>query len=291
MAQKIHRSAPAKINIGLTVLAGTYNGFHHIESIFQLLSLSDELYVTVQGSSCVVKCSGMDLPSNNTIVSSYEAFCDVTGIALPGLEVELRKRIPEGSGLGGGSSDAASFIRILEEVSEYTLSLDEEAEIASRVGSDVFFFLLRGNATCALVSGRGENVKPIVGRKDLYFVLIFPDVVSSTKEAYSLVDKFIAVGNKTFNPSLAEAEEVYRGPVSLWNFSNSFTPPLVNKFPKIGSAIKDLQASGSLFVQMSGSGSTVYGVFPSLEEAENARCYLANHWEHCLVTQAASGEQ
>ena len=286
MRTEICVTAPAKINIGLHVLPGCVNGFHRIESIFQTVTLFDTLVVRAsEKNGCVVDCEGMELPSDNTISLSYTAFRSVTGIDNFGVRVELKKRIPSGGGLGGGSSDAAACIRAFETLNGITLSVRQLEAIASRIGSDVFFFLLCGAEGCAVVTGRGEIVKPIRARDDLCILLVFPDVHSSTKEAYALLDESFAAGKIAPCPAYADLETVYTTPVSGWSFVNSFTPSLVSRFPEIGFALDDLRRSGALFAEMSGSGSTVYGIFPSEKDAENARSVLASSWKGSIAVR------
>ena len=286
MRTEICVTAPAKINIGLHVLPGCVNGFHRIESIFQTVTLFDTLVVRVsEEKGCVVDCEGMELPSDNTISLSYTAFRSVTGIDNFGVRVELKKRIPSGGGLGGGSSDAAACIRAFETLNGITLSVRQLEAIASRIGSDVFFFLLCGAEGCAVVTGRGEIVKPIRARDDLCILLVFPDVHSSTKEAYALLDESFAAGKIAPCPAYADLETVYTTPVSGWSFVNSFTPSLVSRFPEIGFALDDLRRVGASYAEMSGSGSTVYGIFSSEEEAENARSVLASSWKGCIAVR------
>lgn len=286
MRTEICVTAPAKINIGLHVLPGCVNGFHRIESIFQTVTLFDTLVVRAsERKGCVVDCEGMELPNDNTISLSYTAFRSVTGIDNFGVRVELKKRIPSGGGLGGGSSDAAACIRAFETLNGITLSVRQLEAIASRIGSDVFFFLLCGAEGCAVVTGRGEIVKPIRARDDLCILLVFPDVRSSTKEAYALLDESFAAGKIAPCPAYADLETVYTTPVSGWSFVNSFTPSLVSRFPEIGFALDDLRRVGASYAEMSGSGSTVYGIFPSEEEAENARSVLASSWKGCIAVR------
>ena len=286
MRTEVCVTAPAKINIGLHVLPGCVNGFHRIESIFQTVTLFDTLVVRAsEKNGCVVDCEGMELPSDNTISLSYTAFRSVTGIDDFGVRVDLKKRIPSGGGLGGGSSDAAACIRAFEALNDITLSVRQLEAIASRIGSDVFFFLLCGAEGCAVVTGRGEIVKPIHARDDLFMLLVFPGVHSSTQEAYALLDESFAAGKIAPCPAYADLETVYTTPVSGWSFVNSFTPSLVSRFPEIGFALDDLRREGALFAEMSGSGSTVYGIFPSEEEAENARSVLASSWKGCIAVR------
>jgi 4-diphosphocytidyl-2-C-methyl-D-erythritol kinase len=222
----------------------------------------------------------MELPENNTLTKAYNAFCKIVGCEVPGVRVELKKGIPSGGGLGGGSSDAAALTRMLERLCNVRLSDSELDNIAAETGSDVFFFMHcddKGRG-CALVSGRGEVVKKIHGRDDLFLVLIFPEVSSSTKEAYALVDEALACGNVLISPEFDELELVYRRPPENWTFINTFTPVISAKYKDIGRAIEALRALGCEYAEMSGSGSTVFGIFSSRQEAESAVKELTGSW-------------
>lgn len=286
MERGISGCAYAKVNFGLRVLPERADGFHGIESIFQTVDLFDELSLTtVAEKSCLVHCSSMKLPENNTLTKAYNAFCKVVNCEVPGVKIELKKGIPSGGGLGGGSSDAAALVRMLEKLCNVRLSDSELDDIAAETGSDVFFFMHcdeKGRG-CALVSGRGENVKKIHGREDLFLVLIFPKVSSSTKEAYTLVDEAFAGGKNMVSPEFDELELVYRRPPENWTFINSFTPVISKKYEEIGRAIEALRAQNCSYAEMSGSGSTVFGVFSSRQEAESAVEKLADSWNCKLV--------
>jgi len=276
--------APAKVNVGLKVLPKRADGFHGIESIFQTVSLCDELIITpVPGSSiCRVQCDTMELPEKNTITSAYDAFRKLTGKA-PAVSVTLIKHMPAGGGLGGGSSDAAAFLRALCRLTETSLSMEQADKIAGEVGSDVFFFLHCQHPGCAVVAGRGEKITVIPPRNDLHMLLVFPGVHSSTREAYGLVDEYMESGKTVVCPEFSELETVYNCPIREWTFANSFTPAISGKYPEIGKALADLRKTGAVFAEMSGSGSTVFGVFDSAAEAENACCELAQYWNGCLT--------
>ena len=281
MEREISAWAYAKVNFGLRVLPKRADGFHGIESIFQTVDLYDELTLTTTDEKgCVVHCSDMELPENNTLTKAYNAFCKVVRCEVPGVRVELKKGIPSGGGLGGGSSDAAALTRMLERLCNVRLSDSELDNIAAETGSDVFFFMHcdeRGRG-CALVSGRGEVVKKIHGRDDLFLVLIFPEVSSSTKEAYALVDEALACGNVLISPEFDELELVYRRPPENWTFINTFTPVISAKYKDIGRAIEALRALSCEYAEMSGSGSTVFGIFSSRQEAESAVKELTGSW-------------
>lgn len=285
--------APAKINIGLRVFEKSFDSvYHNLESIFQTIDFCDELEVEFIDSSsgeCEFLCDSMVLPEINTITKTFDSFAKITG-KNKSVRVKLTKRIPSGGGLGGGSSDSASFLRALAKLNDVELTENLAKSVASEVGSDVFFFLgLKNGFGAALVSGRGEVVQEIASRK-LYFVLILPDVFSSTKEAYGLLDEFYESlkSNSGFDKFSSEYldyskyEENYRGDIRNWNFVNSFTSVLVGKYGIIGEAISDLKKVGASFSDMSGSGSTVFGVFEDFDSATKAVSSLKSKW-NCVL--------
>lgn len=287
MVQCVHESAFAKVNLGLKVLPKRADGYHEIESIFQLIPLSDQLQVQCipNKPECKVVCSGMELPQKNTLTAAYKAFRTLTGIS-DGVSVVLKKNIPSGAGLGGGSSDAAALVRVLCKMFNKNLTDSQLAQIASSVGSDVFFFLLckaNGNSGCAIVSGRGENVYPISPRRDLHFVLINPCVHSSTAKAYELVDGFNKLETIESFPEFSALEAIYRKSPKEWSFLNSFSEPLKKEYPVIAEVIEDIRKTGALFVQMTGSGSSVYGVFSDKLAAERAFNELCGKWKLCFL--------
>jgi 4-diphosphocytidyl-2-C-methyl-D-erythritol kinase len=275
------------VNFGLNVFSKREDNFHNIESIFQTIDLYDELVVSeIENKQCIVECDAFELPKKNTLTLSYEAFCSVSDVDVPGVKVNLKKGIPSGGGLGGGSADAAALVRVLQKMCGIKLSDEKLDLIASKTGSDVFFFQHCDDEGkgCALVSGRGEVVKKIIPRDDLFLLLIFPKVSSSTKEAYDLVDKYLAKKDKVKGPGLAELEDVYRKAVNQWNFVNTFTPALSKKYKEIEAALIDLKKVGSEYVEMSGSGSTVFGVSTLEQQAINSYNLLAEFW-NCKVVR------
>ncbi len=286
MLDEIYVKAYAKINFVLNVFPKREDGFHNIESIFQTIDLFDELKVKVsEEKNCIVKCDSIELPQKNKLTLAYQAFCEKVGVTVPGVEITLKKGIPSGGGLGGGSSDAAALIRVLENICGINLAEFQLNYIAEKTGSDVFFFLncdSEGKG-CALVSGRGEIVKKIIPRKDLVLLLVFPRTSSSTKEAYSLVDERFKKENIVKNIDFNSFERIYNSDVKGWNFTNTFTPVLSNKIAEIGEAIDILKKTDALFVQMSGSGSTVYGVFTMQQQAVFCGKMLADALNYRVV--------
>ena len=274
--------APAKINFHLHVLKRRSDGFHDIESLFQQISLSDELTVSIDGpdGTCEVVSPYMVLPQENTITHAVRLFWAETGIT-SGIRVDLVKSIPAGAGLGGGSSDSAAVLYALNLLFDTKLQYSRLIQLAAEIGSDVPFFL---SAAAAVVEGRGEIIRPVSARTDVYGVLIWPRFSSPTAEAYRLVDAW-HMQNKDANliwPDVSELEGLYAQPVSEWRFENSFTAPLQDKYPVIKKIQEDLDCKGALFSGMSGSGSSVYGLFESEDEAKTICRELSVRGAICL---------
>ena len=291
MSDSITVQAPAKINIGLEVFPKRQDGYHNIRSIFTLVDLCDELTVSITGkrNDCVVECDSFDLPEDNTFTKAYKAFCVLTGVD-DGVHVKVNKHIPAGGGLGGGSSDASSFIQSMDILFGAHLDQSSLNEISAQVGSDVFFFtraLYSGKSNfTAVCEGRGEKITEIQGRKDFSVLLVFPNVNVSTKEAYGWIDGIHQSGTSQ-NPmngcSLQSFVEEFNKPVQKWVFRNDFTSPVSERIQKINAAILSLKECGADFVDMSGSGSSVFGIFDESKKAQKALKIMAEDWQAALV--------
>ena len=284
---KIYSPAPAKVNIHLSILGRRKDGFHNLSSLFQAVSLFDELFVeTVSGGGCTVVCREAELPEENTLTCAYREFSRVTGFD-GGIRVVLKKNIPAGAGLGGGSSDGAALLRILNHVSGGMLSGPELEALAGCVGSDVPFFVRGG---VGVVSGRGEIIEPLFmsgGERPLFFVRIWPEVFSSTPEAYRLFDSELDPEVKEYGRQ--DFEKYYSLDPVRWPFFNSFEPLISDRFPAVKAALEALRASGAGFVSMSGSGSSVFGVFTEEASCRNAFKTLAENWRFCYAIKSLSG--
>lgn len=274
--KSIHLSAPCKINVHLRVLDKRNDGFHGIESVFQLISLADEIELELRPSEsgCVVVSPLMTLPEVNTLTRAVDLFREATGFT-EGVRIKIQKRVPAGAGLGGGSSDAAAVLFGLNALMGKPLPGIRLSGLAARIGSDVPFFL---SASAAVVTGRGEIVRPIKARRDLFGVLIWPEVECSTAFAYGLVDIW---HKKCLNRESPDLEAEYLKDAREWRFFNSFTDPVSEHFPVIRKALADLRDTGSVFSDMTGSGSAVFGLFDSEARARTACETLSTHWKKC----------
>jgi len=274
--------APAKINIHLRVLGHRPDGFHNLESIFQKISLSDELTVNRIPDRGVFRLESpfLELPAVNTVSKAVSLFRELSGIDA-GIYIRLEKRIPDGAGLGGGSSDAASTLIALNALFNAGLKFSDLHGAACKIGSDVPFFL---SSSPAVVSGRGEYVRPFPGRSDLYGVLIWPEVRSSTADAFKMLDQMgidRLHREGSLLPTKDDLQSCYLGPVENWVFGNSFTDPVIAGYPVVGDVLCDIRRSGAVYAQMSGSGSAVYGLYKGETEAGQAYSQLAERWPVC----------
>jgi 4-diphosphocytidyl-2-C-methyl-D-erythritol kinase len=264
MAWEIAVSAPAKVNLHLHVLRKMPDGYHGIVSLIQAVALTDEIRMRRAGRTdrLMVLEDGALLPEDNTIVRAVRAFRGETGCR-EGLEVGVKKAIPMGAGLGGGSSDAAAVLLGLQGLFGRQIPRESLLQLAASIGSDVPFFL--GEAA-AVVEGRGEKVAGIPAREDYALTALFPAEAVSTPEAYRWLDEDGAV-HSTRRLAAAELAERYRQPVSEWDMSNDFDAAVFARRPMIRRARARLAEEGALDPRLTGSGSTVIGVFPDEEGA------------------------
>jgi 4-diphosphocytidyl-2-C-methyl-D-erythritol kinase len=253
MAKKEYKT-PAKINLGLYVTEKRQDGFHNIETIFYPVNLSDK--ITIEDSDQFSFSSNKkSLPndSTNLVVHAKYLLEEYSGEKI-NIKIHLEKNIPVGAGLGGGSSDAASTLKFLNEFAGLKLSRNEIFDLALSLGSDVPFFL---NPQPSFAYGRGEILEPLLIHIDLPIVIVNPDIQISTAWAYSL----IKANKATFNLRKIDSLDLYNLRLLPEKVKNVFEEPVFDKYPEI-KELKHLHYKlGALYSSMSGSGSTVFGIY------------------------------
>ncbi len=271
-------AAPCKINTHLRILDRRPDGFHDIESVFQALSFGDELrFVSLKERFvCDVRMDGPVPPERNIVHKAVSAFRRISGFD-GGIRIEVKKRIPFGAGLGGGSSDAAAALLGLNLFCGSPLGAGALGTLAAELGSDVPFFLRGGTA---LVTGRGEVVEPIGAYLDYAVVLAHPGFQSETAAAYRSLDKARASGSASVAARipLLELRQAVLSRPGKWPFYNDFLPVLNHASPQYGALLHDLRSAGACFAGLSGSGSVCFGVFQDETEAEKAKSGLVSRW-------------
>jgi 4-diphosphocytidyl-2-C-methyl-D-erythritol kinase len=268
MAASVRVKAAAKVNLHLRIYDRREDGFHGILSLFQAVSLADSIVIRSLKTTSSIEIDGdFDCPARQTTVfKAARAYLDDAGIRC-GLAIGVEKIIPAGAGLGGGSSDAASVLFGLEALLGAGLSISRLQALGASIGSDVPFFL---SSAAAIVTGRGERVRPISARDDFRLVIAFPGFPVSTAGAYALLDRERPDGSAEADPGEAELEAAYRLDPGKWIFANSFEKAITAANPRIGEAKAILLGAGASFSAMSGSGSAVFGVFGEGSRPEEA---------------------
>lgn len=245
---------PAKINLGLHVLAKRQDGYHEIETIMAEIPLVDILELN-EASENTFTQSGIAVPSDGQVNLCERAVALLrTQVLFPAVSIHLRKQIPIGAGLGGGSSDASFTLKGLNALFKLGFSNAELGAFAAQLGSDCPFFIEGG---LQLARGRGEQLLklPAFGQS-VYLVLCNPQLHVSTAQAYNGVKPNAA--RPTIQESLSRE--------GLSGLQNDFEESVFEVFPQINQLKKELQDSGAFYAAMSGSGSSVFGLFESADQ-------------------------
>jgi 4-diphosphocytidyl-2-C-methyl-D-erythritol kinase len=258
--------SPAKINIFLKIEGrDKVSGMHFLRSLFAPIDIRDKLEIEESGTFSVVT-SGIaeEIPTEKNIVfKAYSALRNYVGKEIPEFSVKIEKSIPTGAGLGGGSSNAAAFLKFANERCKLNLCSTQLIEIASKIGSDVPFFIL---GKPAIVSGTGEKIEAVeLPESGKFFVLVNPEIHVDTKLAYSLFDKTYpdcGTSNRVPENFSWKKEHIF----------NDFEEIVFSEFPAIAEVKTELELTGASKVFMSGSGSTLVAM---TENEETARKIVA----------------
>lgn len=253
-----------KINLGLNILKKRSDGYHDLETIFYPLPLSDALEIietkpNERISEFPFSSSGLQVPgkpASNLCVKAYRLLKrDFPSI--PDVHIHLHKVIPSGAGLGGGSADAAFTLKLLNQLLQLSLSNDELIDYALQLGSDCPFFII--NKPCYAV-GRGEKLEPLtIDLSDYKFIVVNPRIHIDTGRAFLEI--------KPIQPE-KNIKDIITGPIERWKdeLKNDFEQIIFRKHREIVELKDNLYKAGALYASMSGTGSTVFGIFPKSEK-------------------------
>lgn len=262
-----HISPCAKINLGLNVTEKRSDGYHNIETVFLPIPIYDAIEIHTMSNdfplttACSLKVTGSQElceEQKNLVVKAYNLLAH--DHALPRIFVHLHKGIPSQAGMGGGSSDAAFMIRLLNDHFSLGLSINEMREYAARLGADCAFFITADANTPQplYATGIGDILEPFNEEwnilKDKWMVLVKPNVAVSTKEAYE--------GITPTKPRINCRDAVIQ-PIETWrdNLVNDFEQSIFQKLPVLKDMKQRLYDNGAIYAAMSGSGSTIFGIF------------------------------
>jgi 4-diphosphocytidyl-2-C-methyl-D-erythritol kinase len=249
----------AKINIGLNILRRRSDGYHEIESLFFPVGLKDALEFVENGSNKVnLSFSGIPIdvaPENNIVLKAYRLLA--FDFLLPGIDIHLHKVIPYGAGLGGGSSDAAFLLKALNEYFELKLSIEKLKHYALLLGADCSFFI---ENKPSLATGIGEILQNMeINLTGYHLLLVKPPIGVNTKDAYANITP--AIPQYSLIDALNKKPEEWLGLIK-----NDFEPTVFKAFPEIEAIKRTLLDNGAVYASMSGSGSSVFGLFKSVPD-------------------------
>ena len=272
----------AKINLGLNITGVRPDGYHDIETVFYPVPLCDALEIKYMGEEfpsevpCDLKVTGLTntcSDTDNLVLKAYNLLA--ADFKLPRVHAHLYKRIPSGAGLGGGSSDAAFMIRLLDERFRLNIGNPEMERYAARLGADCPFFI---TAEPAFGTGTGTTLEPADGPRGnlhgYYIGIVKPQVSVSTADAYKQIEPR--------QPQVC-CRDAVRRPISEWPglLSNDFEQPAFRQHPELAQLKQQLYDLGALYAQMSGSGSALYGIFSTEPNG------FALHFPHCFTFTGA----
>jgi 4-diphosphocytidyl-2-C-methyl-D-erythritol kinase len=286
MTAAVTRSASAKINLFLRVLAREESGYHGIETLFCRLALADELVaerVAEPGVTIAVDGAETGPAEENLAVRAAQTVLDATGRRF-GARLTLTKRIPVGAGLGGGSADAAAALDAVNELAGYAVPRAELLHAAARLGADVPFCL--SGAPLALAWGHGERLLRLPPLPSAPVLLLIPAVAIRTPDAYSWIDEArIAAGRRGALaldiPTVGAWSDVAR------MAGNDFESVVFGRMGPIREAFEALARTGPLLCRMSGSGSALFAVYRHERDREDARNQLGRKHGTVVFTETA----
>lgn len=277
-----------KINLGLNIVEKRPDGYHNLETVFYPIPLYDALEVKLMHESfpckekCTLSVTGNAVggnPQDNLVVKAYNLIAE--NYDIPRVHIHLHKAIPSQAGLGGGSADAAYMIRLLDERFRLNMGIAEMERFATKLGADCPFFI---TAEPSYATGIGEELKPIANEKKCnnylegkWIALVKPDIAISTKEAFANIHPQKPKEN---------CRDIVLRPVSEWRdaLTNDFEGSLFPKYPELAAIKEALYNNGALYAQMSGSGSTVFGIYE--DKPSNVEDLLKDCEVHVLKIKA-----
>jgi len=278
---KIKFKTPAKINLGLHIHGKREDGFHELETIFQMVSLYDDVELELLSSGIKLECDTPGVPTDDTNLVCKAALLlrqnyQVEG---KGVSIRLKKKIPFGAGLGGGSGNAAGVLMGLNRLWDLNIEREKLLALAAELGSDVPFFL---TSPCALGMGRGEQLKVLKPCAKFQVLLVFPGFPVATSWVYQNLK--LKLTKRENNISIPRKNLSLSDITSLGSrLYNDLEPVVIQRFPEVQVVKDELGAWGALGVLLSGSGSTVFGIFDDPEKARVACAGLNGTWERVIV--------
>lgn len=287
--QTYRGTAFAKLNLYLGIHGLREDGYHELETVFQSIDLRDLVSIAVhQKGGISLRCNKAYLPTDerNLAYKAALAFFQAAGLENPGLHINIKKVIPVGAGMAGGSTDAACVLRLLNRAFGEPLSPERLAAVALTLGADVPFCLWGGTA---LAGGVGEKLRPLAAMPRCTIVVAKPHFSVSTKAAFGLYDQQ-PEAHCPSSGSMVAALEGGDLPGIGRHLYNSLEKPVGGKHPRILQLVERLENAGALGARMTGSGSAVFGLFDDPDKAKKAARGLRLLCREVYVTAPLAGK-
>lgn len=280
----LYEGAFAKLNLTLDVLGKREDGYHDIKSVMQTISIRDDVEIDVgTGKPWTLECSKEGIPTDerNLAWKAAQVYCQAMKKEPDGIAIRIKKRIPSGAGMGGGSADAAAVLRALNKHYGNPLSILALAELGAQVGSDVPFCVLCGTAMC---EGRGERLRKLPDMPDCVFVVCKPEFSVSTPELYQKIDQ-VAIPKHPDHAAMESA--LLAGDVAKIAdlIYNVFDPVVTAEHLEINYIKSICNSYGALGMQMTGSGSAIYAIMPSFEYAAVVCNMLKDNYPNVFIAK------
>mgnify|MGYP001247941748 FL=1 len=259
---------PAKVNLGLYILGKRADGFHELETLFQMVNWCDEIKIECLGDGLDLICNQPDIPNDdgNLAIKAARLLQTRFPDRCKGARIHLKKNIPHGAGLGGGSGNAAGTLLGLNFLWGLKLKREDLILMASELGSDVPFFLF---SPCAIGRSRGEILEPVNSSIKFYILMVYPGFTLSAAWVYGNLN--LKLTKQKNNISILEnflLQSEFAQLGAAW--INDLEPVVFQEYPEIFAIKKQILAFGAKGAFLSGSGSTVFGLFDNLETAKTA---------------------
>mgnify|MGYP002633314050 FL=1 len=272
MTPSISFKTPAKVNFGLHILGKREDGFHELETLFQMVNWCDEIKIECLSRGLELVCNQPDIPTDkgNLVIRAAHILQTRYPERCKGARIHLNKNIPHGAGLGGGSGNAAGVLLGLNFLWGLKLKREDLISVASELGSDVPFFLF---SPCAIGRGRGEILEPVKNSIRFYVLMVYPGFAVPTASVYGNLklkltkreNNISILKNFLLQSELAQLGATWSNDLELFVFK---------EYPGLSGIKKEMLALGAKGALLSGSGSTVFGIFDNPETANSAHARL-----------------
>ena len=278
--ERVSMKAYAKVNIGLRIDGRRNDGYHTLKTLFQTISIHDNLILELQDEQGIgFSTTGLKVPTgeDNICVKAARKVLERENLK-SGINIRLEKNISVGSGLGGGSSDAAAVIRGLNKLLKLDLDNSEMEAVALELGADIPFFIRGG---CQYAEGIGDLLSPGEIEDNFIVLLVIPDISIATSWAYKNLD-YLSLTSDTEDVNLARFPR--NGETNKRRyFRNDFENLVFSEYPEIGEIKRQISESGAVYASLSGSGSGVFGLYDSMDEAENGKEKLGKDYDSYIL--------